>query len=153
MELPSKSDPIEAWIKVFVDSSDVMFDDKSQKERTIMALEAYYAAQRNEEAPIMAPKNAELKPRLNIIKTVTGGAGRKGSVSLMGTGNVKEEVVIKEDLGIKRAISIVKLSLPQDTDLTLIESFVEATYNINEPFPSSIQTIKETFNKFNKITK
>lgn len=49
-EVLSKSDPVEKWISDFVASSDKRFSGKSKDERINMALGAYYAAQKNEDA-------------------------------------------------------------------------------------------------------
>ena len=49
-EVLNKSDPASKWISDFVKSDDPKFEGKSKKERIKMALGAYYAAQRNEEA-------------------------------------------------------------------------------------------------------
>lgn len=48
-EILKKTDPIEVWIRDFIDSDNSRFSGKSKKERIKMALGAYYAAQRNEE--------------------------------------------------------------------------------------------------------
>lgn len=47
-EVLKKTDPIEVWIRDFIDSDNSRFSGKSKKERIKMALGAYYAAQRNE---------------------------------------------------------------------------------------------------------
>ena len=47
-EILKKSDPVEDWIRDFIDSDDARFAGKTKKERINMALGAYYAAQRNE---------------------------------------------------------------------------------------------------------
>lgn len=149
MEALKKSDPVEVWIEEFVESVQPEFDGKSQKERTTAALQAYYAAQGNEEAPLMAPKNANIKPRIHIIKTVAG-EGRPGSVALTGHGNVKEEITMKEDLNIKRAYAITKLALHEDIDDVLIKAYVEHSYDPAVTFPSSIQIISDSFEDFKK---
>jgi hypothetical protein len=51
-EVLNKSQPAGEWIKDFVDSKDPKFAGKSKKKRMQMALGAYYAKQRNEEAEI-----------------------------------------------------------------------------------------------------
>jgi len=149
-ETLKKSASIEDWIDDFVNSDNPMFSGDSTKKRTERAMAAYFKAHPNEEGPLMAPKNANTKPYVNIIKIVSTGGGREGSVSLMGNGNVQEDISIKEDLGIARAIAIVQLSLPKNTDQSLIESFVDSIYNPNKAFPTSIQEITDSFNKYNR---
>ena len=150
MELPSKSDNIETWIKVFSDSTDSIFNNMSLDDRISKAIEAYYDAQRNEEVPLMVPKNANIKPRLNIIKIV-GDDIRPGSVSLMGNNDVKEETLpIKENLNIKRVKAIIQLALPENTKDELIESYINYAYDETKPFSSSIQDITDSFNQFTK---
>jgi hypothetical protein len=48
VEVLKKSDPVEVWIRDFIDSDDIRFAGKTKEERIKMALGAYYAAQRNE---------------------------------------------------------------------------------------------------------
>lgn len=43
-----KSDPIDKWIRDFIDSDDIRFKGKSKAERIDMAKGAYYAAQKEE---------------------------------------------------------------------------------------------------------
>lgn len=149
LETLNKSDSVEVWIDAFVNSTDPEFDGESEKERTKRALTAYYAAQQTEEAPLMVPKNTVVKPRINIIKVVSIGGGRSGSVSLMGNGNVQEETTMKQNLDIKRAHAITKLALHKDN--SLIESFVEHTYNNStKEFPSSIQIISDAFEAYER---
>jgi len=151
METLKKSDSIEIWVNHFIESTDTTLDNISQRERIRMALNSYYETQRDEEAPIMVPKDAKIKPRLTISKTVIGGAGRKGSVSLMGTGNVEEAVSIKEDLNIQRALTITNLALGSDNyDKVLIKSYVEQSYSTDTVFPSSIQIITESFETYSR---
>jgi len=45
-EVLTKDDPIEKWIKDFIESDDPRFDDKSKEERIKMAKGAYYGAQK-----------------------------------------------------------------------------------------------------------
>lgn len=54
MEVLKKSDPAGKWISDFVHSDNPKFKGKTKKERMQMALGAYYAAQRNEEAELDA---------------------------------------------------------------------------------------------------
>jgi len=143
-----KSDPVEVWIEKIVNSRDSQFNNMTKEERTEKALELYYEAQRNEEAPIMAPKNTDIRPRLTIVKSVDTEA-RKGSVSLMGNGNVlekKDKDILKKD----RAIAITKLSLQKNIDEELIESYVYYMISNSKTFPSSIQVVIDTFEEFNK---
>jgi len=51
-EVLKKSDPIEVWIRDFIDSDDIRFAGKTKEERIQMALGAYYAAQKNESADL-----------------------------------------------------------------------------------------------------
>lgn len=48
-EVLKASDPVSKWIKDFVDSDNPKFEGKSKKERTDMALAAYYAAQKQQQ--------------------------------------------------------------------------------------------------------
>lgn len=46
-EVLSKSDPIETWIKDFIESDNPNFKGKSKEKRIEMAKAAYYAAQKD----------------------------------------------------------------------------------------------------------
>ena len=150
LETLRKSDPIELWVEKIVNSSDSQFNDMCKEERIEKALDLYYESQRTEEAPIMAPKNVDIRPRLTIVRSVDSEA-RRGSVSLMGNGNVLEKKTKDKDILKKdRAVAITKLSLPKTTDESIIESYVEYMIAKTQHFPSSIQVVIDTFEEFNK---
>lgn len=150
-ETLKNSDPIEMWVEKFILSTDPRFDHMNKNERTEQALESYYESQSlNDEAPLIAPKNADIRPRLTIVRSVDTEA-RRGSVSLMGNGNVLEKNANKAKLKKNRAIAITKLSLPKELDESLIEAYIDDMISKNQKeFPSSIQVIIDTFEEFNK---
>lgn len=47
-EVLSKSDPVEKWIRDFIDSDAPQFEGKTRQERIKMALGAYYAKQKED---------------------------------------------------------------------------------------------------------
>lgn len=58
------SDSIESWISKFISCKDTSFNDKSKKDRIVMALEAYYE---DAEAP-----NIDTRRELKIVELSTG---------------------------------------------------------------------------------